>query len=288
MQLSITQHQNGFLKVALPLGNRLHVWSPWNPAVTADAQIHDHPFSFRSVCLAGEMINVEYDVIEDKMGQYTEYEAQCVSSFCKQPIPQLTERRVNLKQKSVKIIRRGESYSMQEGAIHSTDAVFAITLFTKLHHSPNHSKLYAINNNNVQTEHRPQNEDLLRMSLSTALRAAHLTLDDVCSIEENIVMSCPTLASATLQTVPLAKNPGYHLREFVKSVHGSPEKIVEEALELLEATEQGIRVMALHECADVISAIRGYMKREFPGIDFSEILAMSFATDRAFNSGKRK
>lgn len=176
---------------------------------------------------------------------------------------------------------------MQEGAIHSTDAVFAITLFTKLHHGPNHSKLYAINNS-AQTEHRPQNEDLLRISLDAALRAAHLTLDDVCSIEKSIVMGCPTLASDTLQTVPLAKNPGYHLREFVKSVHGSPEKIVEEALELLEAAEQGIRVMALHECADVISAVRGYMKREFPGIDFSEILAMSSATDRAFNSGKRK
>lgn len=286
--LQITQHQNGFLKVALPLGSRLHVWSPWNPPVSGDAEIHDHPFSFHSVCLAGEMINVEFEAVQTDNGRFVEHSAECVSSFCKQPTPMSTGTRVDLKQKSVKIVRRGESYSMNANAIHTTDTVFALTLFRKLKQSSGHARLFVRHDSAPQQEFVSPDSNLLMMSLSAALRAAHLTLDDVCAIEEKLVMSCQTLASDALASIPLAKNPGYHLREFVKSAHGSPGKIVEEALELFEATEQGIRIMALHECADVISAVKGFVKEEFPGIDFSEILSMSSVTDRAFASGKRK
>lgn len=286
--LQITQHQNGFLKVALPCGSRLHVWSPWNPPTRGDAEIHDHPFSFLSVCLAGEMINVEFEAVPSDTGLFVEHKAECVSSFCKQPVPSSTGTRVDLKQKSVKIVRRGESYSMNENAIHATDTVFAITLFRKLKQGSGHSRIFARHDGTSQQEFTAPDHNLLMMSLSAALRAARLTLDDICAIEEKLVMSCPTLASEALTAVPVAKNPGYHLREFVKSAHGSPGKIVEEALELFEASEQGIRIMALNECADVISAVKGFLKEEFPGIDFSEVLSMSSVTDRAFSSGKRK
>ena len=203
-------------------------------------------------------------------------------------MPRATNRRVDLKCKAKKIVRRGESYFMESSAIHATDAVFAITLFRKLKQDEGHSRIFARIGSESPKEHNPPSEDLLRMSLSAALRAAHLTLDDVIAIEERIVMSCQTIANSQFTSAQISQNPSYHTREFVKGAHGTADKIVEEALEVLDSMQQGIRVMALHECSDVISAVRGFVSKEFPGIDFSEVLAMSAVTDRAFNSGKRK
>lgn len=281
--LPITQHQNGFLKVALPLGGRLHVWSPWNPPVVGDADVHDHPFEFTSLVLAGEMLNTHLSAVDDEHGDHVELSAACVTSFGPQPVPVPTGRRVRLVETGADVVRRGELYRMPSWLLHRTDAVFALTLFRKGRQEEGHSKLYA-RRGVVIREHAPAHPDLLKLSLDRALAAARVTLEDVMAIEA--MQHEVTVGEGALSRLPLAPTPGYHLRTIPRSPHGAVGKVVEEALELADAVDQDAQIMALCECADLVSAVRGYLRRV--GGDWSQVVKMADITERAFVAGHRK
>lgn len=80
---------------------------------------------------------------------------------------------------------------------------------------------------------------------------------------------------------------GYHLRDIPKGTYGTPSKVLEEALELVDAHEQGVRVMALVELCDLYGAMHGYLQQEFPGLTMEDIARMADVTARAFRSGGR-
>lgn len=281
--LPITQHQNGFLKVALPLGGRLHIWSPWNPPVAGDADVHDHPFEFTSLVLAGEMVNTHLTAVDDEQGDHVELTTACVTSFGPQPMPTTTERRVRLVETGANVIRRGELYKMSPWLLHRTDAVFALTLFRKGRQEEGHSKLYARRGVAVR-EHVPAHPNLLKLSLDRALAMARLTLEDVVAVEA--MQYEVTIGAEVLSRLPLEPTPGYHLRTIPRSPHGTAAKIVEEALELADAVDQDAQVMALCECADLVSAVRGYLRRA--GGEWGQVIKMADVTERAFSVGHRK
>lgn len=284
--LPIAQHQNGFLKVALPLGGRLHVWSPWNPPVVATvAEVHDHPFSFDSMVLAGEMANVILRAVTNADGDYVEQSAACITSFGPQPSLSATNRRVRLVEERCDFVRRGECYQMPAWQLHRTDAVFALTFFRKRKQEEGHSRIYSRVGEDA-VEFRPAHEDLLRLSLNSALAAAKLTLDDVVAIEA-ARQSLTSRGEAGLMSLPQLSNPGYHLRGIPRSPHGTVFKIVEEALELAEAAEQGVDIMSLCECADIVGALRAYLRNKHPDISFDDVIRMADVTERAFRSGHR-
>lgn len=84
------------------------------------------------------------------------------------------------------------------------------------------------------------------------------------------------------------KMPGYHLVDINKGEYGSVSKIEEEMAELKDALQQGNKVMALVELADMIGAIRGYLEKEYAGkMSLQDLIEMANATDRAFKSGCR-
>lgn len=80
---------------------------------------------------------------------------------------------------------------------------------------------------------------------------------------------------------------GYHVRSITKQKFGTVKKIVEEYEELLDAKEQGCKIMELVELADIIGAVEGYLVTEFPGMTLDDLLKMSSITKRAFESGSR-
>lgn len=286
--LPIAQHQNGFLKVALPLGGRLHVWSPWNPPVAATiAEVHDHPFSFDSLVLAGEMVNVLLRPEETGDGDYVEHSAACVTSFAPQPPLVRTGRRVRFVEERIDFVRRGELYSMPPWQLHRTDAVFALTLFRKGKQEEGHSHVYSSRNEQV-VEFVSAHEDLLRLSLDRALSSAKLTLDDIVAIEAAQQNSSAALGDMRVKAQPHLAAPGYHLRDIPRSPHGTAGKVVEEAMELAEAAEQSVSIMELCECADVVSALRGYLRAQHPHVSFGDIVKMADVTERAFASGRRR
>lgn len=85
----------------------------------------------------------------------------------------------------------------------------------------------------------------------------------------------------------LAK-PGYHLSEIPHGVFGDVSKILEEAHEVKDAADQGVRVMVLVELSDLVGAIQGYLDKHEPGMKISDLQAMAEVTHRAFENGSRK
>jgi phosphoribosyl-ATP pyrophosphohydrolase len=80
---------------------------------------------------------------------------------------------------------------------------------------------------------------------------------------------------------------GYHLTEIEKGELGHPSKIVEEARELLDAHQQGSRIMAAVELSDLYGAMRAYMVDHSGGLTFEDLDTMSKITERAFRNGRR-
>lgn len=79
---------------------------------------------------------------------------------------------------------------------------------------------------------------------------------------------------------------GYHVRDITRGTYGEFSKIVEEFEELLDAHEQGVKIMELCEISDLYGALRGYVERHF-GMTMDDVAVMSKRTDNAFRSGAR-
>lgn len=68
-------HGNGFIQLDLTDRVRLHIWGhPDIPRQSQPTPIHNHVFSFRSWCLIGRLVNVEYE-LERSGAEFQIYEA---------------------------------------------------------------------------------------------------------------------------------------------------------------------------------------------------------------------
>jgi hypothetical protein len=81
---------------------------------------------------------------------------------------------------------------------------------------------------------------------------------------------------------------GYHLAKIQKGEYGFSSKLREEVEELQDAEAQQNRLMALIELADLVGAIDGYLKRQFPSFSIDDLRKMADATHSAFMDGTRK
>ena len=80
---------------------------------------------------------------------------------------------------------------------------------------------------------------------------------------------------------------GYHLHPIKKGNLGEVSKITEEYEEFLDGVEQDNPVLQLVELSDLLGAIDSYSKSKF-NIGLEDLMKMTSATRRAFESGKRK
>lgn len=80
--------------------------------------------------------------------------------------------------------------------------------------------------------------------------------------------------------------PGYHVKDIPRGVLGTSAKIMEEALEFQDALEQGCRIMAIQELADLYGAMEAYLLQY--SLTMGDLAKMSEITTRAFQSGRRK
>lgn len=84
-----------------------------------------------------------------------------------------------------------------------------------------------------------------------------------------------------------SKKLGYHIKQIKKGVLGQSTKIAEELDELIDAEEQGSRLLVLCELADIIGAVEAYLIKQFPDIKLADLVSMAMLTKRAFQSGER-
>lgn len=85
----------------------------------------------------------------------------------------------------------------------------------------------------------------------------------------------------------MSEQYGYHVTKIVKGTLGEITKIQEELDELKDATQQGVKIMALVEMSDLIGAIEAHLEKYYPGIVIQDLIDMKHVTQRAFKSGKR-
>lgn len=81
---------------------------------------------------------------------------------------------------------------------------------------------------------------------------------------------------------------GYHMMDIPKGQVGEPSKIIEEAYEILDAHNQGIKIMTHIEMSDLYGALDRYRERHHPDISMKDLKGMYRVTRRAFDNGKRK
>ena len=79
---------------------------------------------------------------------------------------------------------------------------------------------------------------------------------------------------------------GYHKKNIKKGKLGEISKIAEEFEELMDANEQGARILELCEVADLYGAIKAYVKEQF-NLSMDDVKIMSELTERAFLDGSR-
>lgn len=80
----------------------------------------------------------------------------------------------------------------------------------------------------------------------------------------------------------------YHMKNITRGEFGELSKIREELEEVMDAEEQGVRIMLLVELSDLVGAAEGYLEKNFPDMTLDDLRRMSFVTQRAFKSGARK
>lgn len=83
------------------------------------------------------------------------------------------------------------------------------------------------------------------------------------------------------------KKSGYHLADIPKGIIGEPSKLVEEAMEIADAHEQGVKIMAAVEMGDLYGALDRYREKYHPELTMDDIRAMYMVTRRAFDNGRR-
>ncbi len=83
------------------------------------------------------------------------------------------------------------------------------------------------------------------------------------------------------------ENPGYHTSQIDRGVLGEISKIQEEVNELLDAQQQGCKIMELVELSDLYGAIQHYLLKHHSETSMDDLAKMSEITQRAFRSGRR-
>lgn len=133
-------HGNRFLQLDVGPKQRVHLWSDLLPvAQRYPTWIHDHVFDFNSVVLAGQLIDVRYDVREARewdepsTTRYRMYVGQRRHKQDTLLVPQDDQRYVVLTDNAI-ALGRGHRYLCSAGVFHASTYVgHAMTLFTKHH-----------------------------------------------------------------------------------------------------------------------------------------------------------
>lgn len=79
---------------------------------------------------------------------------------------------------------------------------------------------------------------------------------------------------------------GYHKNKIQKGVLGEPSKIQEELDELKDAEQQGVKILAHVELADLYGALEAVAEKY--GLTMADLAQMSELTKNAFKTGHRK
>ena len=243
----------GFIQLKLTKDTRIHFWHPELLADTPEEELHDHRYRFHSYILLGIITHEEWFLENSPEGDHEIVQVSCKPGDSKDPVPVA---RGFLRQGSTYHMSAGTSYEFAETGFHRIRATKAITYL----------------------ERGPITKDL-----ANVIRP--LNAPSVCPFERKI--DTDTLWDYITDLLPKKAKPGYHLAEIEKGVLGEPSKILEEVNEFMDATRQGVDIMALVELSDLQGAVEAYLDKHHPSITLQSLRDMAAVTARAFANGRR-
>lgn len=259
-QLGVVPHYFGlgFIQIKLDDTWRLHVWTPdWPTIPGAENELHNHRYEFHSQVLKGALRHelATLTPTNESPDQTLELiSVSCKPGSSEAPISQGLR---GVRQVGTFDVLAGGNYTLGPGTFHRS---------------------------------WPQGPTV------TLLRRGPIVADEALVLREpGTAFHCPfSIGKSTEECwekveeiLGPAFTPGYHLRPIAKGRLGETSKIQEELDELVEAQEQGIRIMAECELADLYGSIDAFLRCHYPHLSMDDLRDMAEVTRRAFESGRR-
>lgn len=246
----------GFIQLKLNANQRMHFWHPSLMKDVPDEELHDHRYDFTSHVLVGQTTHEVWDFISDEKYETGPYDV--VETNCKpgQPENPTVIQTGDIKLNSSYTMVAGSQYSIHKDMFHRIKATNCVTFL----------------------ERGPVAKDVARV-----IRNRENPF--VCPFSNpKPVDELWTYIDECINGIP----DGYHRTKITKGTVGESSKILEEALELIDAELQNNKVMALVELSDLIGAVQHYVERRYGSLlSLEDLQIMAKTTRRAFEQGRR-
>ncbi len=249
----------GFIQLKLDDEHRMHFWHPSLTPDIPDDEIHDHRYTFTSEILKGTMLHETYQFTSDMFGAY-----EMVDVSCDPEKPITSPRRISgsIALTGTYYLTPGSKYTFPRREFHRSRTEHCISYLTR----------------------EADREEFARVVRGKGAA-------DICpfSNPKPVDELWDVIASLVKpEEEPPVWAPGYHLASIQRGELGEPSKIREELEEFIDATNQGVSIMALVELSDMLGSVEAYLAKHHPSIGLDDLKAMSDVTKRAFQNGRRR
>jgi hypothetical protein len=249
----------GFIQMKANANTRFHFWHPDLPADDdhyAD-EWHDHRYDFTSTVMRGSLVTQIATVVPIAGGRTAQYHVCCQTG-------QLAlDGTVDATPSTTFTTPAGNNYFLHRDVFH---------------------RVRPGGDGRVATLQERYNEVKATARVVRAMGRESANPFDSHIPEERLWEVIRDIWDEPLATVD---NPGYHLSPIPCGVLGEASKVLEEALELVDAERQDARIMELVELSDLLGAVRAFMDRRHPGYSIDDLKVFSDITRRAFENGHR-
>jgi hypothetical protein len=242
----------GFIQLKVSPTMRFHFWHPDLNPDGYEEDLHSHRYHFQSQILKGSLENEVYIIDRNVTPDMSVELVSCQEGVRNEILNDASVRHVTTMK-----LQAGDSYPMDASALHRLKATGKT--ITRLIRPKDRMFKYA-------TVVRPLNAG-----------------PSVCPFTRKIEV--PELWKYIEDCIGKS---GYHIADIPKGELGEVSKIVEEALELQDAHNQGSKIMSQVELSDLHGAIQAYMTKHHSNLLIDDVKLFQDITARAFKNGYRK
>lgn len=250
----------GFIQLKLTHLERLHFYHDELPILTEEP--HDHRYGFFSYILHGQFEQTLYHAAGDLNGTHLMSYEDCgaaKNTLSKSPS------NVRIKEIFSAVYQAGDQYRIEADTLHTVRGINnAITYLVRDHPHKNFAGVVR----------KIGAEPVCPFSQPIAVGRCWDMIEEMLGLMPN-------------NAQPTVHAPGYHLTDIKKGVLGEVSKIIEEAFEILDAHDQGVKIMTQVEMSDLYGALDHYREKHHQELTMEDIRAMYAVTRRAFENGRR-
>jgi len=248
----------GFIQLKINDSERIHFYHDELPVLVDEP--HDHRYKFTSYIMQGKLTQSFWHFRPEIFGGYNMWHENCSPDQPKYPVTPVTG---NLNHIATTEHFAGSNYTIEADTLHTVAATDNCITFLR-------------------------RQAMIKEMANVVRKNGD---DAICPFSQPIsVDACWEMIAEMLipQGPPKKANPGYHINKIPKGKVGEPSKIVEEALEIADAHEQGVKIMTQVEMSDLYGALDRYRERYHSELTMNDIQDMYRVTRRAFDNKKRK